>query len=99
MKRTARNFMASIGIFTVALWASFVNAAPTTEELCEKLHAEYLLKAQKALSEDNLEDALRFLLEAQAIAKKCADSAEQPLPQKQIRESGHASTRNRSAFS
>jgi hypothetical protein len=89
MKRTARKFSAFIGIFTITLWASFANAQ-TTEELCEKLHAEYLLKAQKALEEDKLEDALRFLLEAQVIAKTCADSSERPLPQRQIRESSHA---------
>jgi hypothetical protein len=85
--------------FILALSDSSLEANPSVQELCEKLHAEYLLKAQKALSEDTLEDALRLLLEAQAIAKKCADSAERPLPQKEIRESGHASTRNRSAFS
>jgi hypothetical protein len=93
MKRSARNFMASVGIFTVASWASSAKAAPTTEELCEKLHADYLIKAQNALVEDKLEDALRFLLEAEAIAKRCADSSEGPLPQKQNYESGLASAR------
>ena len=36
------------------------------------------------------DDALRFLLEAQAVAQKCADSAERPLPQKQLHTSDHA---------
>jgi hypothetical protein len=76
--------------FTLTFWESSLHANPSVEELCEKLHADYLIRAQKALSEDKHEDALRFLLEAQAIAKKCADSSEQPLPRKQIRESGLA---------
>jgi hypothetical protein len=99
MKSAGRNLTASIGVLTIALWPAFGNAAPLTEELCEKLHADYLLKAQKALSEDKAEDALRFLLEAQAIAKTCADSSERPLPEKQIRESGHAFSRQHYSFS
>ncbi len=85
--------------FILTLWDSSLEANPSVQELCEKLHAEYLLKAQKALSEDKLDDALRFLLEAQAIANKCAESSEQPLPQKQIRESGHASGSQLHSFS
>jgi len=77
----------------LTFWESSLHANPSVEELCEKLQSDYLTKAQKALSEDKHEDALRFLLEAQAIAKKCADSSEQPLPRKQIRESGLALAR------
>lgn len=84
---------------TLTLWDSSLEANPSVQELCEKLHAEYLLKAQKALSEDKPEEALRFLVEAQAIANKCAESSERPLPQKQIRESGHASGSRRHSFS
>src|SRR5947207_13773414 len=87
MKRSAGRFLIFIGTFTLALLPSLANAAPSTDELCERLYAEYLTKAQKALAEEKREDALRFLLEAQAVAQKCADSAERPLPQKQLRES------------
>ena len=90
MKRSARQFLVFIGTLAASL-PPFVNAAPATD-ICERLHAEYLTKAQKALAEDKLEEALRFLLEAQALAQKCADSSERPLPQTQIRESDHAST-------
>lgn len=75
----------------LTLGDSSLETNPSVEDLCEKLHAEYLLKAQKALSEDKLEDALRSLVQADDIAKKCADSSEQPLPQNQFRESGLAS--------
>jgi len=90
MKRSAGRFLIFIGTFTLALLPSLANAAPSTDELCERLYAEYLTKAQKALAEEKLEEALRFLLEAQAVAQKCADSAERPPPQKQLRESDHA---------
>jgi len=90
MKRRARQFSVFIGTLTLVLLPSFTNAAPSTDDLCERLHAEYLTKAQKALAEEKLEEALRFLLEAQAVAQKCADSTERPLPQKHIRESDHA---------
>jgi len=87
MKRSVGRFL-FIGTFTLALLPSLANAA-STDELCERLYAEYLTKAQKALAEEKREDALRFLLEAQAVAQKCADSAERPLPQKQLHESDH----------
>lgn len=91
MKRRARQFLVFIGTLALAALPSFANAAPSTDEVCERLHAEYLTKAQKALAEDKLEEALRFLLEAQAVAQKCADSSsERPLPQNQLRESDHA---------
>ena len=90
MKRSARQFLVFIGTLAVALLPSLVTAAPSTDELCERLHAEYLTKAQRALAEENLEEALRFLLEAQAVAQRCADSSERPLPQNQLRESDHA---------
>ena len=90
MKRRARQFLVFIGTLALAALPSFANAAPSTDDLCERLHAEYLSKAQKALAEDKLEEALRFLLEAQAVAQKCADSSERPLPQNQPRESDHA---------
>ena len=89
MMRSVRNLVTSIGILIIASWSTVANAAPM-EELCEKLHADFLLKAQKALLEEKLEEALRFLLEAQAVAQKCADSSERPLPQNQLRESDHA---------
>lgn len=92
MKRSARQFLIFIGTLTVALLPSFVNAAPSTDDLCERLHAEYLTKAQRALAEDKLEEALRFLLEAQAVAQKCAESSsERPLPRNQSHESAEAS--------
>ena len=81
----------SILFFTLAFGASTLNASPSKEELCEKLYADYLRRAQQSLTEDKHEDALRFLLEAQAIAQKCANSAEQPVPQNRDRESGLAS--------
>ena len=90
MKHSAGRFLIFIGTFTLALLPSLANAAPSTDELCERLYADYLTKAQKALAEEKREDALRFLLEAQAVAQKCADSAERPLPQKQLHESDHA---------
>jgi hypothetical protein len=91
MKQTVRTFLTSLGILTVASLASVVRAAPTSEELCEKLHADYLLKARRALSEDKRDEALRLLVEAQTVAKTCAESSEKPLPQKHARESSHAS--------
>ncbi len=81
----------SILSFTLTFGASTLNASPSTEELCEQLHADYLKRAQRALSEDKREDALRLLLSAAEIAKKCADSPqEQPVPQRQVRESSLA---------
>ena len=84
---------AGIKLFAfTSLFASFVlfaNAA-TVENLCEQMHTEYLLKARKALAENRQEDALRLLIEAQAIAKKCAESTDRPLQQQQLRDSGHA---------
>jgi len=93
VKRSGRNSLL-LFFFILTLWDSSLEANPSVEDLCEKLHAEYLLKAQKALSENKLEDALRLLVQADNIAKKCVDSSEQPLPQKQIRESGLASAPN-----
>lgn len=90
MRHSKRTALISILFFTLTFGASTLNASPSTEELCEKLYADYLKRAQRALSEDKREDALRFLLEAQAVAQKCADSSERPLPQNQIRESDHA---------
>jgi len=90
MKGCVKQFSVVIGILILTFLPKFVEAGPGTDELCERLHAEYLTKAQKALAEDKLEEALGFLLEAQAVAQKCADSTERPLPQKHIRESDHA---------
>lgn len=82
--------------FILTLWDHSLGANPSAEDFCEKLHAEYLLKAQKALSENKLEEALRFLVQADDVAKKCADSSEQPFPQNQLYESGLASTTDHS---
>ena len=90
MKHSKSNIVVSI-LFLLTFGVSTVNATSSTEELCEKLHADYLKRAQRALSEDKREDALRFLLSAAEIAKKCADSPqEQPFPQRQVRESNLA---------
>jgi hypothetical protein len=80
--------------FTLTSWVSSLNASSSIEELCEKLHADHLNRAQKALSEDKREDALRLLLNALAIIQKCANSPEQPLPQKQAHETGLAFARH-----
>jgi len=88
MKSCAKQFSVVIGILILAFLPKFVEAGPGTDELCERLYAEYLTKAQKALAEDKLQEALGFLVEAQAVAKKCAELLEGPLPQKHIRESG-----------
>ena len=83
-----------ISFFALTSWVSSLNASSSVDELCEKLHADYLKRAQRALSEDKREDALRFLLSAAEITKKCADSPQQqPLPQKQLRESSLAFAR------
>jgi hypothetical protein len=92
MKHGARQFLVFIGSLVLASLPSFVNAAPPTDNLCERLHAKYLTKAQKALAEDKREEALRFLLEAQSVAKACANSSEKSYPQEKIRESGDALT-------
>jgi hypothetical protein len=89
MKRLGRILLLTF-FFVVMLWTPSLEANPSRQDLCETLHADYLLKAQKALKEDRLEDALRFLLDAQTVAKTCADSSEGLLPQRQIRESNHA---------
>lgn len=84
----------AMSLFILASWTSALNASSSVEELCEKLHADYLKRAQRALSEDKREDALRFLLSAAEITKKCADSPQQqPSPQKQARESSLAFAR------
>ena|SRR6266850_1331342 len=98
MKRSRRRSLLVL-LFILTLSDSSLEANPSVEELCEKLHAEYLLKAQKALEENKLDEALRFLVQADDIAKKCADSSEQPLPQNQIRESGIASAPNHYSLS
>lgn len=92
-----RNLVTSVGL--LASLPAFVSATPTPQELCEKLHADHLLKARKALAEDKRDEALRLLLEAQAVAKTCAESSEKPLPQKQARESGHAAAPNHTPVS
>ena len=85
MKQAIRNVATSF--LTIASLASFAGAAPPNEEICEKLHTDYLVKAQKALKEDKLEDALRLLRAAQVIARSCAESSERLLPEKQAPES------------
>jgi hypothetical protein len=93
MKHSKRKTVISILSFTLTFGASTLNASSSVEELCEKLHADYLKRAQRALSEDKREDALRFLLSAAEITKKCADSPqEQPVPQREVRESSLAFT-------
>ena len=99
MKRSAGQFLVFIGTLAVALLPSLVAAAPSTDEICERLHAEYLTKAQRALAEEKPEEALRFLLEAQAVAQKCVNSSEGPLQQNQLRESEHAFAGKRSQLS
>jgi hypothetical protein len=47
-------------------------ANSSAEALCEKRHAETLKKARHALTEGKTEEALRFLLEANAISERCA---------------------------
>lgn len=79
-----------IVFFTLMFAASTLNANHHEQELCEKLYADYLRRAQQALTEDKHEDALRFLLQAQAIAQMCAQSSEGSLPQDRVHESGHA---------
>ncbi len=92
MNRRASKFLVLIGALALATLPSFATAAPAPDELCEKLHAEYLTKAQKALAEDKLEEALRYLLEAQGVAQKCAESSsEGPLPRNQSLDSAEAS--------
>jgi hypothetical protein len=94
VQRSVRNFLVWICFFTLASWASLLNASPSKAELCEKLYADYLKRAQQSLSEDKRVEALRFLLDATAIAQKCANSTEQPLPQHQARDSGLAFAAN-----
>ena len=85
-----RQFLVFIGTLALASLPSFA-AAASAPDLCERLHAEYLTKAQKALAEDKLEEALRYLLEAREVAQKCAESSsERPLPRNQSHENGEA---------
>ena len=91
MNRLASKFLVLAGTLALATLLSFATAAPAPDELCERLHAEYLTKAQKALAEERLEKALRYLLEAQAVAQKCAESSERPVPRNQSREINEAS--------
>jgi len=51
-------------------------ADSSAEELCEKLHVGALKKAKQAITDGKTDEALRFLLEAEAIAKRCASLAE-----------------------
>jgi len=91
MKHSKSNIVVSILFFMLTFGVSALNASSSTEELCEKLHADYLKRAQRALAEDKREDALRLLLNAAEITKKCADSPQQqPSPQKQVSESSLA---------
>lgn len=90
MKRSVGNCLLWICFFTLASWASLLNASPSNEDLCEKHYAGHVKRAQQSLSENKRDEALRFLLEAATIAQKCANSTEQPLPQHQARESGLA---------
>ena len=92
MNRSASQRLVFVGTLALASLPSLVDAAAATDDLCERLHAEYLTKAQRALAEDKLEEALRYLLEAQAVAQKCAESSsERPLPRNNSQESGDAS--------
>jgi hypothetical protein len=88
MKSCAKQFSLIVGILIFACSPKFVDAALGTDELCEKVHTEYLSKAQQALAENKLQEALGFLREAKAVAKQCAELLEKPLPEKHIREGG-----------
>jgi hypothetical protein len=91
MKHSKSNIVVSILFFMLIFGVPTLNASSSTDELCEKLHADYLKRAQRALAEDKRDDALRLLLSAVEITKKCADSPqEQPVPQRQVRESSLA---------
>ena len=56
---------------------------PPAEELCEKLHVDALKKAKQALTDGKTDEALRFLLEAEAISKRCASLVEPESPRGQ----------------
>ena len=51
-------------------------ADSSAETLCEKLHADALKKARQALTDGKTAEALRFLLEAEAISTRCASVPE-----------------------
>jgi len=55
----------------------------SAEELCEKLHVDALKKAKQALTDGKTDEALRFLLEAEAISKRCASLVEPESPRGQ----------------
>jgi hypothetical protein len=97
--KRAKRISLVVFFLILTLWNSSVEANPSLDDPCEKLYAAYLLKAKKALEEDRTEEALRFLLEAEAVAKTCSDSSDRPLPQRQIRESSHAFTPHHNCLS
>ena len=72
-KKTVAAFLLFLG---VNLLRAPLYADSSAEALCEKLHAETLKKARQALIEGKTDEALRFLLEADAISERCASLPE-----------------------
>jgi len=69
--------------FGVILLRGQLFADSSAEEQCEKLHTEALKKAKQALSDGKTDEALRFLLEAEAISTRCARLLEPESPRGQ----------------
>ena len=69
--------------FGVILLRAPLYADSSAEELCEKLHVDALKKAKQALTDGKTDGALRFLLEAEAISKRCVNAVEPESPRGQ----------------
>ena len=70
---------AALAIFlAISFWHTPIYSDTLEETLCGKLYEESLKRAKNALLEGKREEAVRFLLDAEAIIKRCSSFPEQP---------------------
>lgn len=80
VKRRLVVFLLSTGVI---LLRAPLYGDSSAEELCEKLHVASLKKAKQALTDGKTDEAIRILLEAEAISMRCASLVEPESPRGQ----------------
>jgi hypothetical protein len=91
VKPRAKRKNAAWAIFlAIFFWETPIYSDTLEEKLCGKLYEESLKRAKNALLDGKREEAIRFLLDAEAIIKRCSSFPEQPQLENQEKEPAQA---------
>lgn len=74
----------------ILFWHTPIYSDTLEEKWCGKLYEESLERAKNALQEGKREEAVRFLLDADAIIKRCSSFPERPHLENQEKEPAQA---------